>query len=194
MSTPNQTPSEQDKEIARVVQGFVSGRPCIELPTGERFALSDYEDAESVAASINAAAITKSKAGEQAKTERWTVKVTGGGIMATGIMATTYHLQASAGETLFASTNPSLKHKMERIADAHNATLTGEQGQRAKLTEKKLRNAWEHGIKIARCYGDNICHLQGEQKETQWRKFLKDSGFVTGEQAKDTEQTQDLGK
>lgn len=74
----------------------------------------------------------------------------------------------------------------EQVVSRALATLTG-----------KLRAAWEAGIKIARGYGDNICHLHGEQKERQWRKFLKTHPAVpavpeVAEQEK--EEKKDLGK
>ena len=43
---------------------------------------------------------------------------------------------------------------------------------RARRAEENLRHAWEHGIKIARSYGDNIVHLEGDQKERQWNLYL----------------------
>lgn len=34
-----------------------------------------------------------------------------------------------------------------------------------------LRFAWESGFRLARAYGDNHAHFQGEQKERQWQEI-----------------------
>lgn len=36
-----------------------------------------------------------------------------------------------------------------------------------------LRAAWEDGLRVARSYGDNFFHCQGEQKERKWMRFVK---------------------
>jgi hypothetical protein len=48
--------------------------------------------------------------------------------------------------------------------------------ERQRLDE--LRKAWDYGIALARSYRDNLFHLEGEQKERQWQKFLGNSGLA----------------
>ncbi len=43
---------------------------------------------------------------------------------------------------------------------------------RPKL-EARLRHAWDTGFRLAVAYGDNHAHLDGEQRERQWRYFVR---------------------
>ena len=123
--------------------------------------------------------------------ERWTV--------VTELKGFQISLNCGQRTLLYGVDLPTRKREFQAVANEINAALDrltqerDESERRATLTEKKLRNAWEHGIKIARSYGDNICHFEGEQKEAQWRKFLEKSSFgassnASGVAAKDLEE------
>lgn len=99
------------------------------------------------------------------------------------------------GSLTIVATESDVEH-YRKIAGAHNASLfSGTEGQREEILQpsfcnvaghfkfqqngnsclmcqrewRLMRAAWETGIKVARSYGDNIVHLEGVQKERQWR-------------------------
>lgn len=60
------------------------------------------------------------------------------------------------------------RDELERV----KAALAASEQQREEL-RVLLRDAWEKGFALCRGYGDNHAHFDGDQKESQWKRYLE---------------------
>lgn len=72
---------------------------------------------------------------------------------------------------------PACKNDTLTINDDHHLLCTWHECPNPIMIDNAgpiIRAAWERGIRLARSYGDNIGHCQGEERERHWKKFISD--------------------